>query len=229
MTQKIITRVLGWGVLLVSLQAHAVTSLQVRDSYDSNGKGLVNGEGILQGSPESVWIHLSNFNNYSKFMPRVVDSFFISEQGLQKVRESMKATMNPNKMRNIAKSYKIDMPRKKGQLWSSFVFMELNAPFPVENRWYILESNFDETRASSKIFKRCWSYVVGNIESADGCWDVEPSGADGTYLKYVDNVNPGGNVPRWVSRAAARQTIPDVFRALEKRTLQASTDESERK
>jgi hypothetical protein len=104
------------------------------------------------------------------------------------------------------------------------IFMVIDTPFPVENRWYVIRSVQDETKASQKIYKRCWDFVVGNIESANGCWNLEPTEMSETLAHYVDNVNPGGNVPEWVSRMGAHQAMPQVFRALEARSLQAAGD-----
>lgn len=215
--QKILV---GMVLFLLSREAGAVAALQVRDTYQEDGRATIRVEGVLKGSPEKIWNDLVRFNDYSKFMPHVTESFFISETGVQKIREAMKETMNANKIRNVAKPYRIDVVQRKNTSWDGLVFMVLDTPFPVENRWYVIRTTQDESRASENIYKRCWNLVIGNIESAKGCWHLGPSG-DGseTSARYEDNVNPGGHVPQWVSRMAAHETMPDVFRTLEKRAV----------
>ncbi len=176
---------------------------------------LVHAEGSIHSSPEEAWENMIRFNDYKNFMPRVVDSFFISPEGIAAIQNA--GTRNANRLRHIAAPYKIDAARKSGGLWGGYVFMVIDTPFPVENRWYVLKVEQDERQRAQHVYKRCWELVDGNIEAAQGCWQIAP-GADPGHarLTYNDQVNPGGKVPDWISRMGATQTVPQMFDSLEK-------------
>ena len=194
-----------------SLQA---SPAKVKYESHKNRPSQVSVQSILQAPPDAIWKQVVRFNDYNQFMPRVVESFFISEEGVQALKEA--TTKNANKLSSMAKKYKMAVPRKPGEQWGGLVFMVLNTPFPVENRWYVLRTNQDETRSAQHSYKRCWDLVTGNIESAKGCWSFEPYG-DGqeTFSFYQDQADPGGKVPEWVTRLGATQTLPQMFHRVE--------------
>lgn len=204
--------------ILAGLSVAAVaTASPVKVTHDirSDGPSQVKAEATLKASPESLWKQVVRFNEYATFMPHVLESFFISEQGVQALRDA--GTKNANKLRAVARPYKIDVPRKPGARWEGQVFMVLDTPFPVENRWYVIRTVQDETKAAQHIFERSWNLVVGNIDSAKGHWTFQPGeNAGETFSRYEDQADPGGKVPEWVTRMGATQTIPQMFEKVEK-------------
>lgn len=204
-------------VALSLLAAGSASASPVKVTHDirSDGPSQVIAEGVLRASPERIWSQIIRFNDYATFMPHVLESFFITEKGVEALKSA--GTRNANKLRAVAKKYKVPVPRREGQEWSGLVFMVLNTPFPVENRWYVIRTVQDETRAAEHKYKRCWTLVTGNIESAQGCWTFAPGANPGeTASRYDDQADPGGNVPEWVTRMGATQTIPQMFEKVEK-------------
>jgi hypothetical protein len=211
---KTVRNVLAALSLLAAATA-AASPVQVKHDIRSDGPSQVTAEGVLKASPERIWSQIVRFNEYASFMPHVLESFFISEEGVEALKNA--GTRNANKLRTVAKKYKVAVPRREGQKWSGLVFMVLNTPFPVENRWYVIRTVQDETGASGHKYKRCWDLVTGNIESAKGCWTLAPGPTPGeTASRYEDEADPGGNVPEWVTRMGATQTIPEMFEKVEK-------------
>ena len=207
-----------WIILLTSLASSSLSwagKLKVWHEVHKGAPSWVKAEGAFTASPEKVWNSLIRFNDYKTFMPRVQESFAISEEGLEALRQA--PTRNANKLRVLAQKYKIEMQRQPGKKWDGFVFMVLDMPFPVENRWYVIHASQDETKSAQHIYQRCWDLVFGNIEAAQGCWTLKPS-EDGkeTVALYEDSVNPGGKVPQWATRMGATKTVPEIFESLEK-------------
>ena len=207
--------VLGMMCVLSSLNVHAA-HVKVRNEMVPHEPIRVIADGTLEATPKKVWENMIRFNDYASFMPHVMQSYFISEEGVNALRAipTSKSSKAANK---LAQAYRIESPRRQGVLWNGHIFMAVNMPFPVENRWYILAVEQDERQASRQEYKRCWSYVTGNIDSAHGCWSVAPSEIEGqSQLHYEDNVSPGGHVPQWISKIGATQTVPEMFESLEK-------------
>ena len=190
-------------------------SVKVRHELQDGGPSRIHAEGVLNATPEAVWDYLIRFNDYSKFMPRVRESFFISLEGVERLRGSIK--QGSEAARKIAENYRTEMPRKIGKKWEGMVFMALDLPFPVKNRWYIIRAIQDETQGSRRLYQRCWSFVTGNIAGASGCWNLSPTDQPTeTLARYEDNINPGGHVPHWIAELGADQTVPQIFDSLER-------------
>src|SRR3989338_10145241 len=113
-------------------------TIKVWHEMHDNAPSAVNAEGILKASPNAIWETLIRFNDFAKFMPRVRESFFITQEGVDALKKTK--TNHINKIQEIARLYKTDDHRLKGGKWEGFVFMVLNTPFPVTNRWYILHT-----------------------------------------------------------------------------------------
>ncbi len=208
----------GFLVFQFSASLGVASPVKVWHEHLKGEPSKVRAEGVIKASPESVWENLIRFNEYSKFMPRVMESFFISREGVEVLKTAK--THNANKLRKVAVKYKLENLRDlrvPGKKWDALVFMVLDTPFPVENRWYVIHAMQDETQAAHHRYRRCWNLVVGNIRSADGCWSIEPAAHPEEALsRYEDSVNPGGSVPEWVTRLGATQTVPQIFRNLER-------------
>lgn len=211
-----------WPAVLAGVfcAATALASpVKVTHDIRADGPSTVTAEGVLKAPPEAIWKQIIRFNEYSTFMPRVLESFFISEDGVEGLKNA--GTKNANKLRSVAKKYRIDVPRKAGGVWSGLLFMVLDTPFPVENRWYVIRSTQDETKAAQQQYQRCWELVTGNIASANGCWTLGPGASPSeTVSRYQDRADPGGKVPQWVTRLGATQTIPQMFEKVEKLAAQ---------
>ncbi len=212
------TQILSFISFFIFSSAVQAASVKVRHEQPEGKPGKVTAEGTMQGSPAAIWEYLIQFNNYSHFMPRVADSFFISSEGVEALRRIQ--DQNSGKAKEVARLYKKEAPRQEGKVWNGFVFMVINTPFPVENRWYVLDTKQDESQASLSHYQRCWSLVMGNIDAAQGCWTLDPSdGGNATIGRYEDNVQPGGSVPKWMAKMGATQTVPQMFIGLEKMVL----------
>ena len=215
---------LGLGLFGLFFSA-ALFASPVKTHYEEavDGPSRVVAEGVLKASPDAIWNQLIRINDYVQFMPRVIDSFFISEEGVDFLRSP--PTRNGNKLCHLAAKYKVQSPRKKGSIWEAPVFMVLDAPFPVENRWYVIRVTHDESKAKEHIYRRSWKLEegVGNIDYAQGFWEFKPwqESLGSTLAHYEDQVDAGGSVPKWVTRLGATQTVPDFFRSLEKEAHQA--------
>ncbi len=207
----------GLSAALFMMLAATASASAVKVTHDirSDGPSEVTAEGVLQASPEKIWAQVIRFNEYATFMPHVLESFFITEEGVETLKNA--GTANANKLRAVARPFKTPVSRKEGGRWEGLAFMVLNTPFPVENRWYVIRTVQDETGAAGHKYKRCWELVTGNIESAKGCWTFVPgANPEETVSRYEDQADPGGNVPEWVTRMGATQTIPQMFEKVEK-------------
>jgi hypothetical protein len=92
----------------------------------------------------------------------------------------------------------------------------LDMPFPVSDRWYLLEMMRDKATHSIS-----WSQVIGNLKSTAGSWQLAPW-LDGrhTLATYTTVSEPGIALPGFVLDMGLTQSLPCVIKALRKRVAQ---------
>jgi len=74
--------------------------IKVWHEMHDNAPSAVNAEGILKASPNAIWETLIRFNDFAKFMPRVRESFFITQEGVDALKKTK--TNHINKIQEIA-------------------------------------------------------------------------------------------------------------------------------
>ena len=62
--------------------------IKVWHEMHDNAPSAVNAEGILKASPNAIWETLIRFNDFAKFMPRVRESFFITQEGVDALKKT---------------------------------------------------------------------------------------------------------------------------------------------
>jgi uncharacterized membrane protein len=141
-----------------------------------------------------VYKVLQDLEHYKEFMPFVRESKVVSKEG------------------------------------NSTLFYSYIAPPVVANRDYTIrlqdQSNLDPV---SGFYKIAWDAAndkgpaardgTVRVEVNKGHWLLEPT-EDGkqTYATYYVYTNPGGAIPSWLVNKANRDSVPDIFRAIRKRT-----------
>lgn len=91
------------------------------------------------------------------------------------------------------------------------VRQELNLPFPLRDRFYIL--HVEDVLMASDCFESRWTSVPGsgNIEYTQGRWEILARGSNAVLLAYVAEADPGGWVPAFAANWAARRAVPEVL------------------
>ena len=110
------------------------------------------------------------------------------------------------------------MFREEGKVWSQNLFLIIDTPFPIADRWTVLKLTADESRARRHEYDQCWTLLVGNVNAAEGCFHIKPGPeTDTTDLVREEISDVGGHVPGWVMRMGAKVIVPQIYRNLEKR------------
>ena len=183
---------------------------------DKNTPAEMESVGVLQGSPEKVWVMVFDLNGQSRFMPRVNAAFFITDEGVEKA-ESFSLHDSPNTIAREMEKYKKEPVRKQGGLWKEVGFKLIDTPFPVTNRWLTFSITNDETKSRQHIFTQCWQSEVGNIKETHGCFVVEPGeNPNTTRLTFSQVLDPGGHIPEWAMKLGAGPTTRDMYKAMQK-------------
>ncbi|PKL78647.1 MAG: hypothetical protein CVV27_03030 [Candidatus Melainabacteria bacterium HGW-Melainabacteria-1] len=93
--------------------------------------------------------------------------------------------------------------------------MYLDLPFPFSGTWYT--NRYDE---NPKAMSLKWRMLKGSIKHTDGGWSLKAQGK-GTLATYIVRTDPGVPlIPKILADEATKRTIPDIFKAVERRAKQ---------
>lgn len=157
----------------------------------------------LEVRPEIVFDVLSDFEQYPDFMPYVKESRVLSREGNSGV----------------------------------ITYARVAPPF-VSERDYLLKVRMTRGTASNGgVFKIEWEAVpeaqpevegVVRIKLNEGSWLVAPlDGGTRTRLTYTLLTNPGGLIPDFVTNMSNTIAIPELFKAVGKRSVQTANAKEE--
>ena len=72
-----------------------------------------------------------------------------------------------------------------------------------------------------KTYSLNWEYVEGDIRDTSGSWEIKPYDKDNDYslILYRVRTDPGRFVPDWVADRLSTKSIPDMIKAVRKRSV----------
>lgn len=99
-------------------------------------------------------------------------------------------------------------------------YQYLDLPFPIRDRYYKIRvvHRVEETHRG-RVWRSSWTYLPGsgNVVENYGAWTLRDYGGR-TLALYQVFTDPGGWIPAWAANRASRQTLPDILRALRRRS-----------
>ncbi len=116
---------------------------------------------------------------------------------------------------------KVQLQKTEGE--SSWVRFELDFPWPIGDRHYVLQlTDTQEEVSGTSVFTSAWKYVAdsGNINDTYGSWQVLAYGEKRAFLKYTVFTDPGGILPNWARNMATEVAVPKVIKGLRKRAME---------
>ena len=117
----------------------------------------------------------------------------------------------PEFMPNI----KAATPVEKGNRNKKYKFT-LKVAFWDINYVLLLKSN-----VKNRLYSLNWEFVEGDIRDTSGSWEIKQYDKDNEYslILYRVRTDPGRFVPDWVADRLSTKSIPDMIKAVEKRSI----------
>ena len=201
----------------------AAGEIMVTTKKDS-GTSCIRGEmtGVIDASPETVWRVITDVNNFRFFMPRTLTSMAVPAEKIPLIlqrrpsrAEEVEALLGP--IPADPAGYRVP-----GGKYGSYLYSNLEFPWPCSNRWYIVKGLNDETKAAQHRYHCSWSLVIGNLRENSGEWILEPFGTAQTKAMYRLCTDPGGAVPGFLVKQGTRSTMPQIIKAVRERATKLS-------
>ena len=187
------------------------------------GADKVKGEilGLIFAPPEKVWLAYINGNNWKqRGIPMMQESLMLTQpqaqqlikQGLQK-NEDIYPIVGSEKPSPVAN-------RHAGGKWRAYAYQYYDFPWPVSNRWIVIDTTLDETKASEGIYRMEFEKVAGNIKTLKGFCELSrfEGRPDVTLFNYQAQSHPGIPLPRIFIKWGVTRVMPIVVNALRAET-----------
>jgi hypothetical protein len=173
--------------------------------------------GVMAAPPEKVWQVIIDVNNYQQFLPRMIRSRLVRFQELEKIRKA-----RPSKASEVEALLNLSPPevahiRIPGKKYTGYFYGNIEVPWPLVNRWYIVKVQVDESQAALHIYTCSWSFVIGSLRENRGKWIVAPFRDNQTLLTYRVVTDPGGFAPKSLVEKFTTETLPQVIAAVRRR------------
>jgi len=119
--------------------------------------------------------------------------------------------------------------KQAGRVW---VYQQLHLPGPARDRHYIMVSSHNGSKPAQHRYHVEWSLstryslpdsaTLISPRQFRGCWTIRAGKPGGLTANYWIELDPGGWLPRWVTRAALNHYINDLMIALHQRVTSLS-------
>jgi len=190
-----------------------VSSENVPGSTTKRGEVL----GVVDAPPEKVWQVITDVNHFHEFMPRTIRSQMVTPENVQEVLQK-----KPTQAQEVEAILGPTAPdpalfRVPGQKYIEHLYGHVDLPWPMDNRWYVLKMQRDESHASQRRYTSSWSLIIGNLKENRGEWRLEPFGEHQTLALYRLITDPGGPVPQFLVKQGTYVTLPKIIDSVRKR------------
>lgn len=181
-------------------------------------------EGIVDAPPEAVWQLFIRANEWKGYkLPHLIDCRAVDETMLNGVRDRKKV----EEVYDVLGNRVVDplAPRKERSEWTNYTFQYFNMPWPVADRWYILQNFADETKSQDGIYVTHWQSHAGNVRSVKGELRLEPfEGTAKTHLTYRAEVDLGSTIPRFLLKYGVKKSLPESMKVIRRESARLSRE-----
>jgi ribosome-associated toxin RatA of RatAB toxin-antitoxin module len=211
----------GTGEVIRSRLDKGEIIVAAHDTPDSSLKS-VEMTAIINAPPEIVWQIITDVNNFKSFMPRTKASMAVAPEKIPLILQK-----KPTRAQEVEKLIgptpaNPASSRIPGGKYTIYHFSNLDFPWPCSNRWYIVKSVQDETRAAQHDYHITWSLVIGNLKENSGEWILEPYDTNQTKAIYRLSTDPGGAIPGFLIKQGTCSTLPQIITAVRERAAKLS-------
>ena len=176
-------------------------------------RGVLGGrsQGVIAAPLDRVWSVLNRSGEFADYMPNYLVSWLIDRAALAAV--GGRADWQRVELEGALGRYRVaDWPGD-----TVLFYNVLDMPFPVSDRWYLLEMTRDTVRHSI-----CWDQLIGNLDANEGSWRIESWPDPGhTLATYTTISEPGIALPGFILESGLKSILPGVIAGLRNRVAKA--------
>lgn len=161
--------------------------------------------GLVDAPLARTWEAVNDFNRFAEFMPRLRVARLVDTSVEKPVRAQER--WDRRDLEALIAGHFLARAQSERVLF----FNVLDAPFPVRDRWYLLDMQID-----ADAHRVQWTLITGNLKATEGSWALTawPDDANRTLAAYTSYSDTGLPLPAFVVRMALTSTLPGVLQGL---------------
>lgn len=173
----------------------------------------------LDAPVEGVWQAILDSNNHAGVYPRMKRSFCLEKEHVEESKQDKLRNGATIERRYHKKRCEPSAMRKRGSIWLYHLFQELDYPFPLSDRWMMMETSNDETGIHKGTYKQHGKLLYGRQEIYEFSLIAQshPKYANQTQLTVHIWTDPGGIIMDWMVKEAAEIIAPKYIEITEKK------------
>ena len=169
--------------------------------------------GILDYTPEQIFNVCTNYKDFAQYLPNIDFAHVIHVE-------------RPNPHERISYVFyffkaPLVSPRYYTLKYDDYLDVVLDGkPGCYKNTWHlVLNGMYHETPESPGIMKLLNNNKTSvQLKSNEGFWQFDPlDGGKKTKMTFCLSMDPGGNIPHWISNKLELMTLPQWWDAIHKR------------
>jgi hypothetical protein len=174
---------------------------------------------VVFAPPEKVWKAFVNGNKWkNRGIPTMAESMMLTEeQAMTVVKQGLK---NNEDIYTIAgkKGISSVTGRRPQGKWKSYGYQYYDFPWPVSDRWMVIDTDLDETKSSQGIYRMDFRKIAGNIRTLKGFCNITPfeGNPNLTLFDYQADSHPGVSLPKVFIKWGVQRAMPLVVNSLRK-------------
>ena len=173
--------------------------------------------GVVNAPPQKVWTILTDVNQWDSYeipglhLSRVIPNDRIDDLTPFNNRSSYKARSFVSKEIPLT-----PLERQPSKAWRANAFQYYDFPWPVSDRWVLLQISHDERQLKKGKFTARWILLKGNVKTVTGYFHITPfkDNPSRSLVSYHVDSDTGIPVPRFLIRYGANRVLPRVIHAL---------------
>jgi hypothetical protein len=167
---------------------------------------------LFDHPPALMWKVICSLESYDEYMARTTVSVLLDEGAKDRVVaagdrpaaevEKLFAGMTPGYVKKEAEGK-----------WTVYSYQRNSLPWPVNDRWVLLEINHDDTTMT-----QTWRRLAGNIKQDYGSWQVLPLPGEESRSVGVNAIHLDLDIPATgpFTAFAMDVSLPETYEAFEK-------------
>lgn len=179
----------------------------------NSGRVFGEAKAIIHADSLAVWEVINNPENYTIINKRVDKSRKLSEKLVDKYVKTY-FTYDDGTLESLllAASF-IGASEETAR---DYYYRHLNLPFPLKDKWLVMEEIVDNSKAEKGVFKLRYQRIMGSVDYYTSTWEVQSIGDGKTQVHLKYEMSMGFEIPQVLLTLGGKVDLPGSLKTVRK-------------
>jgi ribosome-associated toxin RatA of RatAB toxin-antitoxin module len=167
---------------------------------------------------EDCWKIMTDTNNYKIYSKDYKDSRTLDKNQFESVKQKSPTTIKHFYEIIGHQEFPSDQGRLKGKSWMSYTLLRFNLPWPLADRWAMMNIKNDESSSTKNEYHYEYKSMAGNFKELKGYWKLipVPNKPGWTEFRGEYKADPGIAVPQFLAKKIFRNSMKQTIETYQK-------------